>query len=366
MTRTILVTGAGGPLGVNFCRSLRASDQALRLVGTDANPYHLPLSLCDVTYQIPFAKEPAAYEAALCEIAAKEKVDVIIPTHPVEVRAVAKLRDSASLGGMKTALPSTEILDISDDKVRTHATLAAASIAVPRTMVIHNESDLRVAFDEYWQEDMPVWVRGAGIPGHGIGGAALPCRTVEIASAWIEHYRGWGKMAASEYLPGANLTWMALYSKGVLVASAARERLEYVLPHVSPSGITGAPAVSRTIENEALEEIGARAVGAIDARPHGVYFVDFKEDKDGCPLVTEINGGRCGTTIHFYTEAGCNFPDLLQQLAFDGEVPSLANAKRVVSAGQYWIRTLDCGPVLVREQAFSSFPSAGLIGQENS
>ena len=42
---TVLVTGAGGPLGANLCRSLRAAPTPPRLVGTDANRWHLPLSL---------------------------------------------------------------------------------------------------------------------------------------------------------------------------------------------------------------------------------------------------------------------------------------------------------------------------------
>ena len=37
-----------------------------------------------------------------------------------------------------------------------------------------------------------------------------------------------------------------LFAGGELVACQGRERLEYVIPHVSPSGITGAPAVTRT------------------------------------------------------------------------------------------------------------------------
>lgn len=357
---TVLVTGAGGPLGVNFCRSLRASGDEMRLVGTDANRWHLPLSLCDETYLIPFARAGARYQEALAEIAESETIDVIIPTHPVEVRAVAKLRDEGKLGNMRTALPRTEVLDISDDKARTQAVLAAADIAVPRTRRLQSEDDLLRAFDELREGESPVWIRGAGAPGLGIGGAALPCRSVDVGRSWIDHHRGWGKMAASEYLPGSNQTWMALFSKGQLVAAGARERLEYVLPHVSPSGITGAPAVSRTIYKAELEDIGERAVRAIDAAPHGVYFVDFKGDAQDSPRVTEINGGRCGTTIHFYTEAGCNFPMLLVRLALAGTLSPLDNARQAIDAGQYWVRTLDCGPVLVREEDFDSYPRAGL------
>ncbi len=358
--RTILVTGAGGPLGVNFSRSLLAANASYRLIGTDANAYHLPLSLCDVTYKVPLAKDRERYAAGLREIAEKEGVDVIIPTHPVEVRAVAQLRDADALGGMKTALPKTSILDVSDDKALTQEVLQRAGIAVPRTIRIDNEEDIARAFAQLRSGDRPVWVRGAGIPGHGIGGAALPCRSEQVANAWVEHYSGWGKMAASEYLPGDNLTWMALFSKGTVVASGARERLEYVLPHVSPSGITGAPAVSRTIRNREIEDMGEAAVRAMDACPHGVYFVDFKGDGNNSPMVTEINGGRCGTTIHFYTEAGCNFPALLVELASQGQLQPLHESKRVVPAGKYWVRTLDCGPVMVCEERFASYPSAGL------
>ncbi len=358
--KTILVTGAGGPLGVNFCRSLRAAGEPLRLIGTDANRWHLPLSLCDETYLIPLAKETKGYREALGEIAENESVDIIVPTHPVEVRAVAALRDLGALAGMKTALPTSSVLDVTDDKAKTQAMLLEAGLPVPQTHLLHTEEDVHSAFAKLQHDNDPVWVRGSGAPGLGIGGAALPCRSVSVALAWIEHYQGFGGMAASEYLPGDNLSWMALFSHGELVASGARERLEYVLPHVSPSGITGAPAVSRTIENSELASMGERAVHVVDKAAHGVYFVDFKGDRENRPRITEINGGRCGTTIHFYTKAGCNFPHLLTQLAFEGSLEPLKNARSCVAGGQYWIRTLDCGPALVREQDFDSYPIAGL------
>ncbi len=356
----VLVTGAGGPLGVNFTRSLRAGASELRIVGTDANRWHLPLSLCDETYLIPFARERKAYAAALADIATREGIDVIVPTHPVEVRAVAELRDAGMLGEMQCALPSTEVLNTTDDKAKTQAVLAAAGLPVPRTRLLTDAADVEAAFSELRVDDGPVWVRGSGAPGLGIGGAALPCRSVGVALSWIEHYDGFGKMAASEYLPGDNLSWMALFSRGELVACGARERLEYVLPHVSPSGITGAPAVSRTIEHPELAELGERAVRAVSTEPHGVFFVDYKGDADNRPCITEINGGRCGTTIHFYTEAGCNFPQLLVKMAHEGRLEAFADPHSCVPGGQYWVRTLDCGPALVREEDFDSYPHAGL------
>jgi carbamoyl-phosphate synthase large subunit len=161
-------------------------------------------------------------------------------------------------------------------------------------------------------------------------------------------------MVACEYLPGANLTWMCAFDRGRLLASAARERLEYVLPHVSPSGVTGAPAVTRTVRRPDINATGEAAVRALDDAPHGVYFVDLKEDAAGVARVTEINAGRCGTTIHFYTAAGFNFPWLLVCLATGRDLSWLpADPRDVVPEGLYWVRTLDCGPVLVRAEDFA-------------
>ena len=75
--------------------------------------------------------------------------------------------------------------------------------------------------------------------------------------------------------------------------------------------------------------------------------------------MTEINAGRCGTTVHFYTEAGLNFPWLLVCLALDADVSWLPpDPYDVVPEDLYWVRTLDCGPVLVRgTAAFSRYES---------
>ncbi len=361
--QSVLVTGAGGPLGANVTRSLRRAGP-LRLVGTDANRWHLPLSLCDSTYLVPPARERDAYAAALAEIAARESVDALVPTHPVEVRAVCELRDRGLLAGMGTALPATRVVELADDKAAAHARMNAAGVPVPRTILLTGPDDLARAWAELGTSARPVWVRGTGAPGLGIGGAALPCRDEGVARAWVEHHRGWGRMAASEYLPGANLTWMAVFDRGALVAAGTRERLEYVLPHVSPSGVTGAPAVTRTVDRADVAAIGERAVRALDPAPHGAYFADLKEDEGGQPRVTEVNAGRCGTTVEFYSAAGCNFPWLLVQLARGEHPPPLAEPNRAVESGLYWVRTLDCGPVLVRGEAgFAGFPTAGPVAR---
>jgi carbamoylphosphate synthase large subunit len=340
---TILVTGAGGPMGCNVTRSLRAAPEGYRLIGTDANRWHLPLGLTDDIYLIPPAKQLDDYLAAIDRIVADEGVDLIFPTHPVEVRTISAHRDRF---GVATLLPSHDAIRAGQDKYASYCKWREVGLPVPETFLLESPEDVTRAFDAL--KTRPVWVRGAGVPGRGIGVASLPCRTVAGAVAWVEYWNGWGGMAASQYLPGDNLTWLGVWCDGDLVASQARRRLEYVIPHVSPSGVTGAPAVSQTHQRDDINEIAEQAVRVIDPRPNGSYFVDLTCDEQDRPHMTEVNVGRFGTTIHFYTEAGFNFPRLYVQLAL-GQRPELERVRDVIPVGRTWVRTLDCGPELVTE-----------------
>ena len=338
--QTLLVTGAGGPLGCNVTRSLRLCRTPVRLIGTDVNPYHRPLALTDRCLAVPRAGDPG-YLERINQIIDDEGVDVVVPTHPVEVRALSAVREQVRA---KLFLPPHEAILAGQDKWRSWQRFSAAGVPVPRTIKIDAPADVERAFAELGEP--PLWFRGSGVPGAGIGVASLPCRTAAHARFWVDHHDGWGKFMASEFLPGDNLTWLSVWADGTLWGSQTRERLEYVIPHVSPSGITGAPAVCRTVTRPEVREAGEAAVRATcgDA-PHGIFFVDLKCDVAGAPRVTEINSGRFGTTIHFYTAAGFNFPELALQLCL-GQLPA---APRIdpITAGTYWLRTLDCGPVLM-------------------
>ncbi len=343
-SRRILVTGSGGPLGSNVTRSLRAAPEPLVLLGTEANRYHVPLSLTERTFLVPRARETEAYLATLARLVSEEGIDLVMPTHPVEVRTIAAHRER--LSPARLFLPPTETILTADSKWETFRVLRAAGIPVPDTFPVGHQDDLSAAFAAI--PTRPVWVRGSGAPGIGIGIASLPCHKLEHAIAWVDHHHGWGGFIASRFLPGRNLTWCGLFQHGALMACQARERLEYVIPHVSPSGITGAPAVSRTIADARVRRIGEAAVRALPGEAHGIFFADLTEDEEGQPRVTEINAGRFGTTIHFYTEAGCNFPHLAVRLAFGEPIPE-APLVDPIPPGVYWLRTLDCGPVLARD-----------------
>ena len=347
---TVLVTGAGGPIGVNLTRSLRMASRPLRLVGTDANRLHRPLAITDLCLAVPLATGEG-YPERLTQIIEQQQVDLVIPTHPTEVRAISLLRDRLPPRAA-TFLPPHETILAGQDKFRSWELFSEAGVPVPRSIKISTPEDLTRAFDELGSP--PIWLRGSGVPGSGIGVASLPVTDLAVARAWVEHHQGWGQFMASEFLPGDNLTWLCVWHQGVLWGSQTRKRIEYVIPHVSPSGITGAPAVCHTVERPEVDIIGEATVRAVAGeQPHGIFFVDLKSDAAGEPRVTEINSGRFGTTMHFYTAAGFNFPELAVDLAL-GRMPD-APVRNPIPADTYWIRTLDCGPVLLPGSALEHY-----------
>ena len=344
MKATVLITAAGGPGAVNMTRSLQM-DPELTLIGCDSSPYYVHLALTAVKAIVPRSSDVSAYLAAIVSLCRQHSVDVVMPNNSLEAHVLSEHR---ALLPARVLLPPPSTLDLANSKWASYRLWQAGGFPVPESWLIETRADLRAVFEAH--SGRPIWVRGAGIPGKGIGGAALPCRSLAQAEAWIDFYAGWGGMMASEYLPGENLTWIGLFDHGRLVTSAARRRLAYVIPHVSPSGITGAPAISEIIHDSRLNQLAVRAALAVDPMLTGPSFLDFKGDADGSPRITEINAGRFGTTHHFYSAAGLNLPHLAVQLALNVLPDPPPSQFDALEAGLVWIRTLDAGPVLIHRR----------------
>ena len=355
MTRRILIPSAGGPGCVNLTRSLALLGDEVWTLGTDASPHYLHLAQTNARELCPRREDEAAWVADLIARIDKHRIDFVFPNNSLDGVLLARNQERLPV---RTWLPVPAAYAVGEDKWATYQVLSGLGIAVPRTWLIDRPEDLAEVFAIL---PPPVWVRGSGIPGKGVGVASLPAKTLEQATQWVNYWDGWGKMAASEFLPGRNLTWLGVFAQGRLVASQCRERDAYVIPHVSPSGITGAPAISHTVHRADINALGPQVCLAIDPAFHGPAFVDFKEDGAGQPRVTEINVGRFGTTFHFYSAAGANFAERVLRLAFGESLPRWVREYDVLPEGLYWIRTLDAGPVLTDAKKLAEVLETGRL-----
>ena len=189
----------------------------------------------------------------------------------------------------------------------------------------------------------------------------------EEAKLWINLWVKKGKakfndFMIQEYLPGRNLAWDSIWYEGKMIASFTRERLEYPFKHISPSGITGTPTVSRIIIDESINKLGENAVKAIDPMPHGNYAVDLKDDPSGKPCITEIDAGKFHSTTPLWgyistkilqKEPMKNLPYLYLLLGI-GEINPPVLGHDIYPEGLYLLRHIDCGDWLWRENGYKA------------
>ncbi len=349
--KRILLTGAGGTASRNVIASLRMAPESFYLVGVDSHPFHLASADVDAAYVVPRCTEPG-YLEALQHIIREEQIDVVHPQPDVEVAFLSAHREAIPA---RLLLPADEVIQRCQDKMACNRVLAEAGVSVPYSVRVPSMEALGTCFEAVQQRSPTVWVRA--IRGAG-SRAALPVRTLEQAESWICYWMDKAGLhprdfMLAEYLPGREFAFQSIWYEGELVVSMARERMEYLMGHLMPSGQSSSPSLARTVHREDVNETGTAAIRAVDPVPHGIYGVDMKENADGVPSVTEINPGRFFTTINFFSTAGCNMPWYYVRLAFGEVLPELV-PYNPLPADLYWVRGVDHTPRLLTEIPFAS------------
>lgn len=353
----VLVLSAGGPAGVNFIKALQISGikidyLSIGVFGADSNPYHLILSEKHTvkSFLIPTC-DKMGYIHAINEIIDKYDIDFVHAQSDAEVNVISMNRGNINA---KVFLPDRHIIKTCQDKWYTSA-IWSKNFKNTKSYLLKDNDDYCETLTTIFNEYNFVWLRAT----RGAGGrASALCKNIDVAYYWLRYW--WSldptmEFMAQEYLPGRNIAWQSVWKDGQLLTSQARERVEYIYPNLTPSGITGTPSVQRTLNEDKINLFAIRAIKDIDTKPNGIYSVDLKEDIRGRPIPTEINAGRFFTTSYFFAYAGqmfnsprANMPLIYVLAAMDKKIPhgSLTN---VLDKDIYWIRHIDCGHKLTKE-----------------
>ena len=136
----------------------------------------------------------------------------------------------------------------------------------------------------------PCWIR-ASVGSGGLGSLRLNSKS-EL-EAWLFIHKNVPVFTVSEFLTGRHLANQMLYSNGKCVANAGLHCAEYVMADIAPSKVTGNTSYGLMLNEEELltrcEEVMTYVQESTGVMANGVYSFDFKEDDEGCLLVTEIN-----------------------------------------------------------------------------
>jgi len=308
----VLVLGAGGPAGVNTCRALQEAG-------------HFVWAQDDKLEHLDFAEQYA--DGLLDELTPLVSYDLVLPQPD---RAVLNLAQS---GFGPNFSPSLSTILRCQDKFEAGLCWRRAGLREDQTTLI--DSVLTLAGLEY-----PLWLRARHCAG---AKGAIRASSFLEANHWFSFWRERDQtidFVAEEYLPGRDLSWASLWHNGRLIADFARERLEYLYPHLTPEGLTGTPTRARIIQDLDLQNTAARAVLAVDQEPHGIFCVDLREDEEGIPRPTEINAGRFSTKLGLWSlyRPESNMVAAAVDLALTGECEW-----KPLPEGLRLARHIDCG-----------------------
>lgn len=345
----ILITGVGGPTPRSFAISLKNHSfyKRFELIATDINPLAIGLyqsELFSKSYIVPKATSSDYWDQI--EKIVKEndiKYAVILPE--LEVIEWSKRKETHELP-CKVLLPDYSIATLLVDKAKMTEVLDELDLVPPSVSFVRDEENLNIVFDELGND---FWVRSSsGTSGLG----SLRVDSLDSLKNWIQINPNVNDFLASKYLPGRNLACKLLYYDGELVRSACAERVNYIMSKVAPSGITGNTSFGRLLNEPALVEKAIEAMEKMfevtKSKKHGFYTIDFKEDENGKPYITEINVRHVAFTQCF-AAAGANFAEdtmrlLGDDIDFDKSYKMYEFEKDLI-----FLRDVDNLPILMKE-----------------
>lgn len=341
----VLVLGAGGNAATNFARALwQAGHWTL---GADPDETMLALSDCDRNVVLRTCTDDGqAHLDEINDLVERYGIQHVHAQPDPEVAFLAAKRRGHHGLKCATAVPPSAIVERCQDK---WLTAVHCGDLAPETHRVTDREHLHDAIDKLGE----VWLRlrhGAGSTG------ALPTSSKAMADEWIAHWNRFGFTAhdwmAAEVLPGRDLSWTGVYSYGRLVISVAKERESLLGASRSPAAVASTATVQRIVQRDDLNAVCEEAIRRVSLGddPHGVFMVDCREDAQGVPKVTEINAGRFGTTMDFFSACGPCLVDVLLRIG-NGSYTGSYERRDEHEVGARWVRNTDSMPTLVRPGA---------------
>lgn len=345
----ILITGVGGPTPRSFAIALKKYSfyKKFELFGTDINPLAVGLyqnELFNKTFVIPPATSPDYWDT-IERIIKENDIEAAVILPELEVMEWSRRKETKDLP-CKVLLPDYSIAELLVDKWKMTEILKDLDIVPPSVTFSRDTTDLNKVFDVLGSN---FWVRStSGTSGLG----SLKVKDLESLKNWIQINPNVQEFIASKFLPGRNLACKMLYYNGKLLRTACAERVNYIMAKVSPSGITGNTSFGRLLNEPALVDEAIKAMEHLfehtGANKHGFFTVDFKEDENGKPYITEINVRHVAFTQCF-AAGGANFASDTVRLLnndpdFDHNYKMYEFEKDLI-----FLRDVDSLPILMKE-----------------
>ena len=272
----ILIVPAGSGMAIAAIQGLKKND-IFHIVAADLNPLAARLYLADTAYQVPSFDDEEFYKK-LDEIIKVEDINIIIPALETILLDFSKKWDYYNKKGIAVLVSKPEAIECTRDKWLTYNKFKN-KIFVSKSFIKLDKINI----------EFPLFIK----PRDGSGSINVYKKNEKELIFFYSYVRN---PIIQEYLPGKEYTIDCITDNdGNLKICIPRERLE-VKAEISVKG--------KIIGNEYLHEMAEKITNEITFR--GPFFFQAKEDNNGIPKLTEINGRIAGNMI-LSNESGIDF-----------------------------------------------------------
>ncbi len=307
-SHTILVTGVGGPAGVNTVRLLTAYPDA-RVIGSDIDSLAAGQSYVDTFLISPRVSDPQ-YTNWLTDVIQREGVTLVIPTVHEELIV---LREFVAPTGCNVILSGPESLRVGNDKQEFYTWVETHFKDNAITWIPVGD------WTPDWLVDDVQFIK----PTQGRGGRG--CRTITKAELVREQAFLPSDTIVMAYMPGTEWTVDVYVSReGAVIYAVPRERI----------GLAGGISIKgKTVRHTDIESLASQV--ALELGCLGPVCIQLRADAAGTPRLIEINP-RLSGGLPITVAAGANPIDLiLREMAGELLTPISWNEVTVVGHFEY-------------------------------
>ena len=275
-----------------------------------------------------YAADANAYRSAIVEFVRLHPTLVVLPTMDGSIAAVMTVRDQLAQLGCTVALPSNAALAIANDKDRTLKIADQLGIEYPRTLRIDSIEELPLLLAEF---DFPFVIKPT------ISWAAKPAARLapievmdkdEAAAVTRQFLEAGVGVLGQEWASGRREGVTLFVVGGEVLACCAHATLRTTPP------LGGASVLRQSIPiPQDILEPAVRLARTISLE--GICEVEFRRDRNGRPLLMEINARFAGT-IKNAVHSGVDFPLMAWQWAAGQTVRHVRSYKTGVRTR--WLR----------------------------
>jgi len=327
--KNVLIAGiAGASLGTEIFKSLRITNH-YNIFGVDISPY--AYGLYEEGFTKTYVINGEEYIKNIFRICKKEKIDAIIPGGGEPLSLLSKNKDLFEGAGILLAINSTEIIELSEDKIKMFNYLNKQGIPVPNTKIVDNPRVLK-------NFSYPCIIK----PSTDSGGSVFVylAENKEEAIALISYLKKRNKkVIIQEYIPvqeGEYSLSVLSFPNGEIVGSIALKRffnskLSYLIKY--GDRVVSSPYSQGLVDN--FQDIRSQAEKiALKIKSCGPLNIQGRV-KNGIFYPFELNARFSGGT-YLRAIAGFNEVDIFLQFLLNRKKPSLKQIKY-----GYYLRTLD-------------------------